>query len=485
MAQTERRIYAVDPARYGEEVIAVAFARTSRVPGSIQESLEALTDEKAAEFHEKWVVAYGHASVAEHAVVHLAMENVSRLAVEAVEHPRLASYTEKSTRFQVMSPEATYKPEAVVGSKWERDYDEAHRRLFAAYEKALPVVAERMKKRYSPREGESPKAYDSRVRTKYIDVCRYALPRSVLATLGMTANARVIEAACTQMLSSEFPEVRQVGEEIKQAALGQCPTLVKYARESEYLMETRVAMKDRVKEEMGQRGEEMGTRPQVELVEYDPEAEVKYIAGWLYEFGAGLSFRECLEKARGMGSEKRAELVSRALGRMGRFDKPGREAELGSMTFDVVLDWGADYDFKRNRMMTQLRQEMDGAYGFVLPAVLYQEGVGEEMGQAVQFAHDLAGAMKSEVGPEHEYLYTNATLRRVLLHMNLRELGEFWVTRSAPNTNPGYRFLALRMGELAEAVYPSLWGEMKKRVEAQAPAAEEVGNDFFGREGVE
>ena len=44
-----------------------------------------LTAEKSAEFHEKWVVGYGHASVAEHAVLHVAMENVSRLAVETIE----------------------------------------------------------------------------------------------------------------------------------------------------------------------------------------------------------------------------------------------------------------------------------------------------------------------------------------------------------------------------------------------------------------
>ena len=36
-------------------------------------------------FHEKWVVGYGHASVAEHAVLHIAFENVSRLAIESIE----------------------------------------------------------------------------------------------------------------------------------------------------------------------------------------------------------------------------------------------------------------------------------------------------------------------------------------------------------------------------------------------------------------
>ena len=48
--------------------------------------------EKARQFHEKWVVGYGHASVAEHAVAHLALEDVSILASKVVEDMRLAAY---------------------------------------------------------------------------------------------------------------------------------------------------------------------------------------------------------------------------------------------------------------------------------------------------------------------------------------------------------------------------------------------------------
>ena len=60
----------------------MAFAKTSRSPQSFRKIAAELTAEKSAEFHEKWVVGYGHASVAEHAVLHVAIENVSRLAVE-------------------------------------------------------------------------------------------------------------------------------------------------------------------------------------------------------------------------------------------------------------------------------------------------------------------------------------------------------------------------------------------------------------------
>ncbi|HEX8992347.1 MAG TPA: FAD-dependent thymidylate synthase, partial [Anaerolineales bacterium] len=56
-----------------------------------------------------------HASVAEHAVLHLALENVSRLAIECIESNRLASYTEKSTRYQKWSPDDFFVPAELDG----------------------------------------------------------------------------------------------------------------------------------------------------------------------------------------------------------------------------------------------------------------------------------------------------------------------------------------------------------------------------------
>ena len=96
----QRQVYLLDPQKLRPETIAVTFAKTSRSPESFREIAAELTDEKSSEFHEKWVVGYGHSSVAEHAVLHIAVENVSRLAVETLESNRLAAYTEKSTRYQ-------------------------------------------------------------------------------------------------------------------------------------------------------------------------------------------------------------------------------------------------------------------------------------------------------------------------------------------------------------------------------------------------
>ena len=108
-----RRVYPLDAQKLTEEQIAVAFAMTSRRPESFDEIAEQVSQDKAADFHERWVLGYGHSSVAEHAVLHLAIENISRIACDALEDNRLASYTEKSSRYQVFPDGYYYVPTAV------------------------------------------------------------------------------------------------------------------------------------------------------------------------------------------------------------------------------------------------------------------------------------------------------------------------------------------------------------------------------------
>ena len=135
------RIYLLDSLKYTPETIAVAFAKTSRSPESFDQIAAELTDQKSAEFNEKWVVGYGHSSVAEHAVLHIAVENVSRLAVENLESNRLASYTEKSTRYQTWPAGAFHTPEELSGSRLLAVYEDLCNRLFAFYTSLIPKVS--------------------------------------------------------------------------------------------------------------------------------------------------------------------------------------------------------------------------------------------------------------------------------------------------------------------------------------------------------
>ncbi len=105
----QRKIYPLE--NLSPEEKAVTFAKCSRSPLAFSEIAENLTKEEAEKFNQKWVIDFGHASIAEHAVVSLAVENVSILATKIIEDTRFASFTEKSTRYQVFEKDKYFLAE--------------------------------------------------------------------------------------------------------------------------------------------------------------------------------------------------------------------------------------------------------------------------------------------------------------------------------------------------------------------------------------
>src|ERR1041384_5398724 len=164
----EREIYLLSPRALSPETIAVAFAKTSRSPESFRTIAAQLSDEKSAQFHEKWVVGYGHASVAEHAVLHIAFENVSRLAIESIEGNRLASYTEKSTRYQRWGSDDFFIPSELDDHPLREEFVGTIRLLFRTYAESLEPVRTLVFERFPRRENEKEEACDRRIRSKYV-----------------------------------------------------------------------------------------------------------------------------------------------------------------------------------------------------------------------------------------------------------------------------------------------------------------------------
>ena len=109
------------------------------------------------------------------------------------------------------------------------------RLLFQTYNDSLNPVRTLVLQRAQRRENESDEILDRRVRSQYVDVCRFLLPAASLANVGMTANARILENMIRKMLSHELAEVREIGEEVKVVAKNEVPTLVKYADAVPYL----------------------------------------------------------------------------------------------------------------------------------------------------------------------------------------------------------------------------------------------------------
>lgn len=446
----ERQVYLLDPQDYPPETIAVAFAKTSRSPESFRQIAAELNDEKSRKFHERWVVGYGHASVAEHAVLHLAVENVSRLAVECLESNRLASYTEKSTRYQQWDRNNFHVPRELEGHPLRELFNGMLDLLYNTYQAAIPPVMEAVQRKRKPAEGESEAAYARRTRSDAIDACRFLLPAAALANVGVTINARALEHALRKMYTSPLAEVREMGAEMKAAAEARLPTLIKYVDAVDYHRQAAGRLRSAACTIPAGGGEDWC---RVRAVE--PDGENAVLAAALYRYG-NCSFADALASIEGMSLEQRRKVAEEMLGGRGRFDMPLRELEYASFRVDLLLDQGGYFELKRHRMLTMTAQDLTADLGYAVPLLVDEAGQGGAYRAAMERAAVVWRQIAAELPEVAAYIVPNGYNRRVLLQLNLRSALHLCSLRSALNAHFSMRRAAQKLAEDIRACLPVL-----------------------------
>jgi len=456
--ETKPRIYALK--NLTPETIAVTFAKCSRSPEPFDEIAKELTEEQSADFNEKWVVNYGHSSIAEHAFINIAIENVSLIAVETIQANRLGSYTEKSSRYQVYDRERIYTPEVIKkDSQLNQLYQETVNQLFDVYEKSLEPVRQEIMKQYPNKDNDPDEVYQAKIKSKWIDVCRFLLPNCVLANLGASMNARSWEYAITKMLSHPIEEVREIGEKVKKVALEITPTLVKYANPNDYYIDNEKYLQRKTTDLMS--GSEIPVinndcQIEVDLIDYQDDAEEMILANLIYKYQS-ITLKQALNRVKQMTQDQKNEIFKTILrDAKNIYDKPPRELEYPYYTFDVLLDQGAYYDLKRNRIMTQTPQLLHGQFGYFTPEVIAKVGMADEYRQVMDKAHQACQEIAKKYPYEAQYLTTKATARRFVMKMNLREAFYFVGLRSKKQGHFMYRQVAQKVYDRIADVHPVL-----------------------------
>lgn len=452
----KREIYLLSPSELSQETIAVTFAKTSRSPESFREIAAGLSNQQSAAFHEKWVLGYGHASVAEHAVLHVALENVSRLAIETIEANRLASYTEKSTRYQKWSSQDYYLPKEVEGGQYESIYREACETLFSTYLNSLEPVRTAVGERFPPKEDESEERWDARVRSKYVDVCRYLLPSASLANVGMTANARVLEHAISKMLSHPLEEVQAIGENLKSAVGSEVPTLLRYAKRKPFLSPSPGRFQSLTTTTTPPSEGELSLR----LLDFNPQGEESVLSAALFEEGQG-SFEDFIDSVRELSLDEKMEMADMLLAKRGDYDALPRAFEHAAYQFEAMMDQGAYFEVKRHRMMTQTPAPLTTSWGYAIPKLICEAGFEDEYRAAMETAKKAHQQLADWNPVVASYLVPNAYNRRLLMTLNLREAYHFCELRSAANAHFSVRRIALQMAEIIQEVHPILGAYMR------------------------
>ncbi len=485
------------------EVLAVGMAKYSRSAASIKETLSELTEEKSAEFHEKWVLGYGDASVADMAVIALACENVSMLASKAIEDHRLASYQEKSTRYQsferkpaadgTMLPRRYYQPIPIMASAHASAYMETCEAMFDAYVDLTEVMREYYGRAYPKPSDVLDKPYAAKLKARSLDIARYLLPTSTLTNLGWISSARGLRRAIFKMKQHDLDEVRQIAQELQEAATNPAynphakevemllaaadpsaeamansikaklnlqykgaPTLVKHTDPTPFFRDTRRRLQQTAATVLGDL-HVLDDEPRVAFYESD-HPEVDLATALLYEV-THFSYGQIRRVVQDLPTSVRADIISQGTADRGKFDIPGRAFEINGLIFDTLMDYGAFRDLQRHRMCTQLHQSLTSLHGFEEPP----ESMGMEPAGGldifetiIQKAGGLYRTMVMDLPYEATYVLPMATRKRTLFVMNPRELTHMVELRSKSGGHMSYREIVRDMLEQVRMTYPSL-----------------------------
>ena len=510
----QREIFSI--AGLPPEVLAVAMAKYSRSHASIKETIEELTEEKSAQFHEKWVLGYGDASVADMAVIPLALENVSILASKVVEDNRLAAYQEKSTRYIPFDPTRYHTPEEIAANPRALTiFTEGIQELMNAYEQVMRRMTEYYGQSYPKPTEMKDKAYANKCRARALDVARYLLPTATLTNFGMIINARSLRHAISKLLGHPLKEMNDIGREIEEAAthpaynpqlkklapllenlLGStsephrihelkrqlmlqvkgAPTLVKYTQPKEYLMKKREVMKKWVAQLLSgiSNRESKIEEPRVDYITEAISPEDELVSTLLYAEST-LPFRTILGAVRELPERTKERIIGDVQQHRAPHDWPSREFEAGQgMMFDTLFDFGAFRDIQRHRLTTQIHQELSILHGYEDPRDIGEAGVGPLFHSTMKANQERGAQLETMVGRASQYLIAMGWKKRTLFKMNLRELYHIVELRTKSGGHFSYRDLCYEMYEKVKAAHPLLVRDLRA-VKIDFP------NEFFER----
>jgi thymidylate synthase ThyX len=422
---------------------------------------------RAEDLYERVFFEYGDDSVAQLGGVHLACEQASNVLTKVLEWGRLMSYMEKSTRYVAYDsrlPNGRYRYyrdpqilESPLGARYVGDMD----RLFDAYGDLLPRLQSWFTARHPQAPGVSDFAWRQSVRAKAFDGLRGMLPAGALSNLGIYASGQAYEALLIRMRAHPLPEARIYADMMLTELRKVIPSWVKRVdvddrgvAHSDYLEKNARAMQDLALSLFGPSDElDVAPRragdPEVTLVDWDPEAEVKVIAAMLYPY-THLAEHRIHERVASLSDTERFDVVRAYTGdRSNRRHRPGRALERTGYRFDVVSDYGAFRDLQRHRLLTVEWQDLNPAHGYTLPAAVEAAGCAGTYGVAMERSADLHAALAGHFGAtQAAYAVALAFRIRFVMQFNAREAMHLVELRTTPQGHPEYRKVCQQMHRL-------------------------------------
>jgi thymidylate synthase ThyX len=414
---------------------------------------------RAEELYDRVFFEYGDDSVAQLGGVHLACEQSSNLLTKLLERGRLMSYLEQSTRYIGYDARLDngryryYRDPGILagplGARYVGDID----RMFDTYADLLPKLQTWFAERYPKEAGDSDFVYRQSIRAKALDSLRGLLPAASLSNVGIYGTGQGYEALLLRLRANPLPEARAYGELMLAELRKVIPSFLKRVdlperggAWSEYLASTRAAT-EAVAARLFE-GVDREPRPEVTLVDWDPDGEDKVIAAMLYPY-ANLPDDQLLARVRRMTANERAEVIHAYVGeRTNRRHKPGRALERTGYRFDVLSDYGAFRDLQRHRLLTIEWQSLSPLHGYEVPEAVVDAGVGADYEGSLARSAALYAALAEATPAQAPYAVALAFKLRYSMQFNAREAMHLLELRTGPQGHPTYRRVCQEMHRL-------------------------------------
>jgi thymidylate synthase ThyX len=503
-AESQTNVYAIHGA--DPEVLAYAMAKYSRSSLSMRESLAEISTQRAEQFLNTFYFQYGHRSIADLAHIPFAIEKLSLLAAIALVDEQRWDGQERSTRYQNFRKSGWHTP--ALPPEQKTAYTSAVEALFTAYDAIGAGMTEALKSAIPQPDGMKDDAYLRTLKARAFDVARYLLPLATNTSLGQIVSARTLESQISRLLSSEFAEIRALGEKLRAAAAGPAwnvhhaeaqvlcnevasvddacgcrvsdvllrevktaPTLVKYSAPSDYAIQTEAELRAAAAELMS--GQPIEPAPVVDLVEDSGSLEIELATSLLYP-ECHYSWRQLQRTIAALPAARVTEICTLGAKHRGRHDELLRAFSSGhSLRFDILMDIGGFRDMHRHRRCIQLIQPYTDAHGYEDPICPGQPTLAEaELAETYKSAMDAAftayRAFKNsgapgashlgtwEGNPDAAYLLPLGTRIRSMFKMDFAEALYISELRSAVAGHFSYRRVAWEMYLAVQKKHPAL-----------------------------
>ena len=408
---------------------ATALAKYSRSSKPAKITASELSDSEADKFNEKWVIQYGHSSVAELATVPVCFEGVSMIATKYLESYPRGAYSEKSTRYQEFTPDFVWP--VVPTPETQKYIDE----LFAEYKDLYEDLLFLSVKHFGHDPGD-PASYEyGTVKAWAFDIVRNILPCGTKTSLAGVYNLRDLRYLIQDLMNSPNPELRRISEGVLEAAKEIVPTLVKDPKPNPTLMGVRST----------------GYMPS-DMLDFKPSLRVK----------ANRRFCTHPDDAYGLFEDELENVYGSSIYHLEKIMQNRGSSAVPDVFksirvgFDVIMDFGSFRDLARHRRSEIIYETPNLDYGYIVPEPIRGTEFEPVFRKSMDKIETLVFGKDSIPAEMFSYFVPMGYLHQSRFVMDLKQLYYMVELRTRPSGHYTYRKVCYDMFIEAKTLYPEL-----------------------------